>query len=136
LRQFTKKEVIKNQNKAHTALLKGKTIRHINIETLDPFGYSIADTIASITKFLSKSWRISWHIKISKDITIREPVTYSAKPTIHFVACKESERLVRSRDMYAMFHFLLWLLQKNSDSVDIFIRELDNWSIGGQASVL
>ena len=34
---------------------EGKIIRHINIETLDPFGYSIADTSVTSQNFFSKS---------------------------------------------------------------------------------
>ena len=42
---------------------------------------------------------------------------------------KESERLVRSRNYVSDVSFLVKAVSKGSDSVDIFIRELDNWSI-------
>jgi len=47
---------------------------------------------------------------------------------------KESERLVRSREYIRDVSFFVIATSKNSDSVDILIRELDKWSIIPQAS--
>src|ERR1035437_3111087 len=40
----TKKKVAKRLIQKSYKPFEGKIIRHINIETLDPFGYSVADT--------------------------------------------------------------------------------------------
>ncbi len=48
---------------------EGKTIRNINIETLDPFGYSITDTNAAPKSFFLKAGN-NLHVK-SQQIAIR-----------------------------------------------------------------
>ena len=106
---------------------QGKIIRNINIVTLDPFGYSIADASAVSRNFLFKSVN-SLHIK-SQPVAIRNLLLIRQNQVFDSLLCKESERLVRSRAYVRDVSFYVVETSKNSDSVDIFIRELDNWSI-------
>jgi len=106
---------------------EGKTIRHINIETLNPFGYSISDTASGPHNFISKAGNVM-HVK-SQHITIRNLLLFRQGQRFDSLLVKESERLVRNRRYVRDVSFVFETISKNSDSVDIFIRELDNWSI-------
>ena len=112
---------------------EGKTIRHIKIETLDPFGYSINNTNVASKNILSKAGN-KLHIK-SQDITIRNLLLIRQNQIFDTLLVKESERLVRSSGFVHDVSFFTIATAKNSDSVDIFIRELDIWSIIPKASV-
>jgi hypothetical protein len=122
------------QKKVYSKLLKqsyapyeGKIIRKINIETLDPFGYSIADTTSLPQKGLSETGN-KWHIK-TLGITIRNLLIIRQNQLFDSLRVRESERLVRSQAYVHDVSFFVKPASKNSDSVDVYIRELDNWSI-------
>ncbi|PKP34412.1 MAG: hypothetical protein CVU00_07055 [Bacteroidetes bacterium HGW-Bacteroidetes-17] len=121
------KKVYKKEIQKPYSSFEGKIIRHINIETLDPFGYSVADTNEVSQNFLFKTGN-SLHIK-SKHITIRNLLLIRQNQKFDSLLVKESERLVRSQAYVHDVSFYVKAISKNSDSVDVFIRELDNWSI-------
>ena len=106
---------------------EGKTIRYIHIETLDPFGYSIADTIVTSQNFISKAGN-TLHMK-SQQIAIRNLLLIRQNQKFDSLLVKESERLVRNSAYITDVSFFALKPSKKSDSVDIFIRVLDNWSI-------
>ncbi len=106
---------------------EGKTIRNIDIETLDPFGYSVSDTSVSAKNFLLKSGN-KIHIQ-SQNITIRNLLLIHKNQLFDSLLVKESERLVRSMNYVNDVSFIVKPVSLNSDSVDISIRELDKWSI-------
>jgi hypothetical protein len=113
---------------------QGKIIRNIHIETLDPFGNSIGDTITASLNLLSKAG--NWlHIK-THPATIRNLLLIHRNQPFDSLLVKESERLVRSMNYITDVSFYVRSSAANSDSVDIFIRELDSWSIipGGSVS--
>jgi hypothetical protein len=106
---------------------EGKIIRQINIETHDPFGYSIYDTIATKSNFLPTTGN-KLHIK-TQSITIRNLLLIHRNQVFDSLLVKESERLVRSRGYVTDVTFTVLSSSEKSDSVDIYIRELDKWSI-------
>jgi len=112
---------------------EGKIIRNINITTLDPFGFSIGDTIVPNQNFITKTGN-SLHIK-SQSITIRNLLLIRQNQPFDSLLVKESERLVRSRVYIRDVVFGVKAVSASSDSVDIFIRALDNWSIIPKGSV-
>jgi len=122
-----KKKVYKKLIRRPYSAFEGKIIRHINIETLDPFGFSVADTIEKKQGTFAKTGN-RLHIK-SQRITIRNLLLIRQNQVFDSLLVKESERLVRSRSYVTDVSFFVTSTAKNSDSVDIFIRELDNWSI-------
>ena len=128
----TKKKVAKRLIQKSYRPFEGKIIRHINIETLDPFGYSVTDTTPPSMNTLIKAGN-KWHIK-SQDITIRNLLLIRQNQLFDSLRVKESERLVRSRNYVSDVSFFVKAVSKGSDSVDIFIRELDNWSISPSGS--
>ncbi len=113
---------------------EGKIIRNVNIETLDPFGNSIGDTIASSLNFITRTGN-NFHIK-TRTIAIRNLLLIRKNQTFDALLAKESERLVRSMNYITDVQFYIQSAPKSSDSVDIFIRVLDKWSLlpGGSIS--
>ncbi len=127
-RKRYKKLIIKPYN-----AFEGKIIRNINIVTLDPFGFSIGDTIIPSENFFTKTGN-SLHIK-SQAITIRNLLLIRQNQPFDSLLVKESERLVRTRVYVNDVSFKITSCALKSDSVDISIRVLDNWSIIPQGSV-
>jgi hypothetical protein len=122
-----KKKVYKRLIQKPYSAFEGKIIRHITIETLDPFGYSIEDTIVKKQNFLAKTGN-TVHLK-SQRITIRNLLLIHQNQVFDSLLVKESERLVRSMKYVRDVSFFVKATANNSDSVDVFIRELDIWTI-------
>jgi hypothetical protein len=122
-----KRRVYKKLIQKPYSAFEGKIIRNINIETLDPFGYSIGDSIYKPPNFLAKTGN-KLHIK-SQRISIRNLMLIHQNQVFDSLLVKESERLVRSQKYVRDVSFFVKSVAKGSDSVDIFIRELDIWSI-------
>jgi len=132
--KHVKKKVYKKLIKKPYSAFEGKIIRNINITTLDPFGNSIADTIVRRQNTIIDVGN-KIHIK-SQHITIRNLLLFRQNQEFDSLLVKESERLIRSERYVTDVSFFVNLTARNSDSVDINIRELDNWSLipGGGAS--
>jgi hypothetical protein len=113
---------------------EGKIIRQINITTLDPFGTSIGDTISASLNFISRTEN-KLHIK-THPFTIRNLLLIRKNQPFDSLRVKESERLVRSMNYITDVSFYTVAVPGTTDSVDIFIRELDSWSLipGGSVS--
>lgn len=129
----SKKKVYKKLIQKPFNTFDGKIIRHITIETLDPFGYSINDTTKSAQNFLTKTGN-KLHIK-SQRITVRNLLLIHQNQVFDALLVKESERLVRSQKYIRDVSFYVKAAAKGSDSIDIFIREMDIWSIIPKGSV-
>jgi hypothetical protein len=122
-----KKKVYKKLIKNPYSTFEGKTIRHINIVTLDPFGYSISETHVTALNIFSNSGN-ALHLK-SNQINIQNLLLIRENQVFDSLFVNESERLIRSQSYVRDVSFKVKATSQNSDSVDIFIRELDNWSI-------
>ncbi len=112
---------------------EGKVIRKIEIKTLDPFGYSVKDTIKSSGGFLLNAGN-TLHMK-SQNITIRNLLLIHKNQLFDSLLVKESERLVRTKSYVSEVAFSFKLTSNNSDSVDVYIIEHDRWSIIPRAAV-
>jgi len=123
----SKKKVYKKLIQKPYSAFEGKIIRQINIETLDPFGYVISDIVVVPQKFLPVTGN-KLHVK-TQQITIRNLLLIRQNQPFDSLLVKESERLVRKQRYVRDVTFFVKATALNSDSVDIFIRELDNWSI-------
>jgi hypothetical protein len=122
-----KKKVYKKLIQKPYSTFEGKIIRHISIVTLDPFGNSIADTLVVSKNFIIRAGN-AVHIK-SYPSTIRNLLLIRKNQPFDSLLAKESERLVRSQKFVRDVSFFVLADPKSPDSVDIFIRELDTWSI-------
>lgn len=106
---------------------EGKIIRKINIVTLDPFGYSEIDTITKPRNWVEKNGnRI--HIK-TKKLAIQNVLLIRENTLLDSLLVKESMRLIRAQSYINRVAIAIKLIEKNGDSVDIFIRVLDTWSL-------
>jgi hypothetical protein len=112
---------------------EGKIIRNIDVVTLDPFGYSTSVTTVRKRNFLSDAG--NWmHFK-TQGITIRNLLLIHKNQPFNSLLVKESERLIRKQKFVHEVSFSVVAAGVKSDSVDIFIRELDNWSIIPEGSI-
>ena len=110
----------------------GKIIRNIKIETLDPFGYSVTDTLRKPNKWIEKSGN-SLHIK-SKQFTIRNRLLFKKNQPFDSLLVKESARLIRSERYVRRVVIQPVPIPHNKDSVDVYIRVLDSWSLSPNIS--
>jgi len=106
---------------------EGKIIRSITITTLDPFGFSIDDTSAKPRSFLEKGGN-SLHLK-TQNYVIRNRMLIHTNDQFDSLLVKESERLIRSESYIHDVAVIASLAGENSDSVDVFVRVSDLWSI-------
>jgi hypothetical protein len=121
-----KKATTKQVQKPYSSF-EGKVIRHIYIETLDPFGYSVSDTSRTRQNFLTNSGN-KLHVK-TQNITIRNLLLVRQNQKFDSLLLKESVRLVRTMAYIRDVSFFVKAVSKRSDSVDIFIRSMDKWSL-------
>lgn len=113
----------------HTSLkeFECKIIRNINIETLDPFGYSVSDTNQTPTNNFEKLGN-SLHIKTRKSI-IKNQLLFKNNDYLDTLLIKENERVLRNNRYIRSAKITPVLIEKNNDSVDVYVRVLDTWSI-------
>jgi hypothetical protein len=87
----------------------------------------VTDTIVADHTFLRKLGN-GMHIK-TRGITIRNLLLFHKNQPFNSLLVKESERLIRRQKYVHDVVFSIIPAGENSDSVDVFIRELDKWSI-------
>jgi hypothetical protein len=104
---------------------EGKIIRNIKITTLDPFGYSDSDSIRKPKVFAQKAGN-ALHIK-TKNIAIKNLLLIHRNKPLDSLLIKESERLIRSQRYTRSVTSEVKTVSE--DSVDVYIRVLDSWSL-------
>lgn len=104
-----------------------KIVRKIYITTLDPFGYSENDTTKKPKKKLDRLGN-SLHYK-SRQFAIYNLLLIKRNQPLDSLLVKESERLIRSQRYVRGVASRVELASPNSDSVDVYIRVLDSWSL-------
>lgn len=128
-----KRKVYKKLIQKPYSTFQRKIIRNINIVTLDPFGNSVTDTMRISGNRFTRAGN-NLHIK-TQLIAIRNLLLIKENEPFNSFFVKESERLIRNQKFVHEVSFYVVLSGAKSDSVDIFIRELDIWSISPQISV-
>ncbi|PZR19126.1 MAG: hypothetical protein DI539_15085 [Flavobacterium psychrophilum] len=106
---------------------EGKIVRKINIETLDPFGYSINDTTKKARDWIQRTGN-NVHLK-TKQFTIRNLLLIKKNKPLDTLLVKESERLIRSQRYVRRVIIKPVPISASSDSVDVYVRVLDSWSL-------
>lgn len=106
---------------------EGKIIRSIQITTLDPFGYSVNDTNQ---KPKSANYRIgnTLHMK-TRHFAIQNLLMFHKNQPLDSLLIRESERLIRRQKYIRSVAITVRNVSKKSDSVDVYIRALDAWSL-------
>jgi hypothetical protein len=128
-----KKKVYKKLIQKPYSTFQGKIIRKIDIVTLDPFGNRANDTSKSEQNRLTKAGNYL-HIK-TQTLAIRNLLLIRKNEPFNSFFVKESERLIRTQKFVHDVYFYVGSAGQKSDSVDILIRELDNWSIIPQVAI-
>lgn len=106
---------------------EGKIIREIQIETLDPFGYSSTNDLQEPIENIEKIGNML-HIK-TKKWTIQNLLLLKKNQPLDSLIAKESERLIRSQRYIRSVVIKPIEILNCTDSVDISIRVLDSWSL-------
>ncbi len=106
---------------------EGKIVRNINIVTLDPFGYNLIDTSIHPQRVILKAGN-SLHIKTQSGV-IKNLLLFKKNEPYDSLLVNESERLIRSQKYIRDVKFMVLPVSKNEDSVDVYIRVSDVWSI-------
>lgn len=129
----------KNSNPIRKAKLRlykkyeGKIIRNINVQTLDPFGYSVSDTTRKPKNWAEETGN-KLHLK-SKEFAVKNLTLLKKNTPLDSLIVRETERLIRNQRFVREVEITANLVSKNSDSVDVMIRVLDSWSIIPKVSV-
>lgn len=124
-----KKKIVTNQYKN----FEGKIIRNINIITLDPFGFSEIDSTRKPKNWAEQTGN-RLHLK-TKNLAIQNLILIRKNKPLDSLLLKESERLIRTQKYVNKISINVLQTDKNADSVDVYIRVLDSWSIIPKASV-
>ena len=106
---------------------EGKIIRNIHIVTLDPFGFKLKDTLKYPKSLLEKGGD-NIHIRTQLNVIKNLLLFKSGKPYDSLLV-NESERIIRSQKYIRDVLFYSVQTSPNADSVDVYIRALDIWSI-------
>lgn len=122
----------RNRPKAYESY-EGKIIRNIEIETIDPFGYDIRDTSVHPSGFLKNTGN-KLHIK-TLPIAVRNLLLFRQNQPFDSLLIRESERLIRSQRYIHDVTLRPQMVKPGTDSVDIFIRVLDVWSLTPRGSL-
>lgn len=106
---------------------EGKVIRQIQIETLDPFGYSVDNYKDEPDKGFEKFGN-RLHLK-TKNWTIRNLLLFRKNKLFDSLSIKESERLIRRQRYVRSVIIKPVEIPGSNDSVDVSVRVLDSWSL-------
>lgn len=113
---------------------EGKIVRRIDIQTFDPFGYSISDTTQKPNNWLEQFGN-GIHLK-TKELTIKNLLLFKRNEPLDSLLVKESERMIRRQRYTRRVIVEAEAVKGSKDSVDLRIRVLDSWSLipNGSAS--
>lgn len=112
---------------------EGKIVRNIYITTLNPFGYSILDTSVNPEGFISKVGN-QLHVKTRRKV-ISDLLLFKINEPFDSLRVKESERLIRSQNYIQDVISYTLASSPKADSLDVYIRVSDTWSILPSLSV-
>jgi hypothetical protein len=112
----------------------GKIIRQVEVEVLDPFGYSVNDTITTRVNYFQRIGN-RYHVTTRHRI-IRNLLLFKKNDTLELIKITESERLVRSADFVNDAHiYITDAGGPKGDSVDVKVVVQDKWSLNTSGSL-
>ncbi|RPI73017.1 MAG: hypothetical protein EHM47_06950, partial [Ignavibacteriales bacterium] len=106
---------------------QGKTIRNIIIKT-----YNVAESFDEIKNYTDSSWINSavnsLHYK-TRDWVIQENLLFEKGDKINFRELYESERLLRSTNLFVQVKINLYNVPNSSSDADVEILTIDRWTL-------
>ena len=109
------------------AKYQGKIIRKVHVESLDPFGKSLTDSLRQPRNIFEKSGNFL-HIK-SREFNIKNLLLIKKNQPFDSLLFQESERLIRSQRFVRRIQIVSKMVGTSKDSVDVTVRVLDSWSL-------
>lgn len=106
---------------------KGKIIRKIIFQSLDPFGFSVEDTAKLPEKRIDRIGN-DLHLK-TKPWTIKNYLLFKVNQPLNPERILESERILYSQKFIRRIKIIPKVIPTTNDSIDLIIRSLDAWSI-------
>jgi hypothetical protein len=105
----------------------GKIVRHIEVHTLDPFGYSVDDTTQTPVNGLQR-WGDRLHRK-TRERVIRNLLLVRPFQPLDPLQASESERVLRASPFITEARIIVEPVVGAKDSVDLVVLVHDKWSI-------
>lgn len=121
-----KQKQIKKAKAPNYERYKGRIIRNVYIETLDPLGYSIADTGKHPRSLLEKAGNATHRRTFA--FAIKNQLLFKRGEPYDPLKIKESERILRQSEYVHDVSIVPIPIKGEKDSVDVLIREQDVWS--------
>lgn len=106
---------------------QGKIIRNIQINTMDPFGYSIEEPESGPEQFIEKVGNVL-HIK-TKKFVIRNYLLMIEGDEFDSLKILETERLIRQQRFSRRVRIDYEPVNEDGNSVDLVIHSLDSWTL-------
>ena len=128
-----KRSLETQKTKNNYAAYQGKTIRNVNVESFDPFGFSVTDSLKVPKNAFEKTGNFL-HVK-SKEFNIKNLLLIKKNQPFDSLLFIESERLIRSQRFVRRIQIVSKEVGASKDSVDIIVRVLDSWSLVPTASI-
>ena len=134
-RTTTKKPItdLKNIPKQSFTPFEGKIIRHITIESHDPFGFSFSDSTETANSWVEKTGNFI-HIK-TKNFAIKNILLIKENTPLDTFLLNETERLIRAQNFIRRVQITAKDANSSKDSVDLHIEVLDTWSLIPSGSI-
>ncbi len=105
-----------------------KPIRHIHINVLNVFGYSVHDPVChNITRFEKVANRLHYP---TRSWIVKNKLLFEKGETIDAFKVSESERLLRQSNYINDAKIIVSNVSDSSDSVDVTVYVQDVWGIG------
>ncbi|MEO7080812.1 MAG: hypothetical protein ABIY71_04755 [Flavobacteriales bacterium] len=106
---------------------KGKIIRHIEVRTMDPFGYSVDDTAQAPVNVL-QDWGNQLH-RNTRPRIVRNLLLVKPLQPLDPLSVSESERVLRNSPFVNDARIIVEPVVGSRDSVDLLVLVHDKWSI-------
>ena len=115
-------------------IYEGRWIRHIFINNLNAFGYSVYDTTRTPTNKLDK-WANKLHYKTRQNVILKNFLFFEEGDVINPERMKDNERYLRQQGIFHDARILIVPNKQAKDAVDVYVYTQDVWSLLPDISV-
>lgn len=106
---------------------KGRVVRHIEVRTFDPFGFSVDDTTLAPVNTL-QDWGNQLH-RSTRSWVVRDLMLVKPHEPLDPLVVSESERVLRAAPFVNDARIIVQPVEGAKDSVDLLVLVHDKWSI-------
>ncbi|QHT67553.1 hypothetical protein GXP67_13410 [Rhodocytophaga rosea] len=112
----------------------GKIIGQIDIQTLDPFGARVTDTLRRASNWFERAGN-SVHVS-TRNYVIRKSLLFTKGDQLNSSEISNNERILRQQLPFILDARIFVLPRiENKDTVDILVLTQDTWSISGNVGL-